>query len=69
MAATGDVDVDELLSKLHLSEAEKDGVVLEKEDREKLPEVKWMAVATLLTVKDFSPASLFSTLRLAWNPA
>lgn len=64
----GDLDVDDLLSMLHLSEAEKDGVVLAKEDRENLPKVKWMAAARLLTSKDFSAASLASTMRSTWNP-
>jgi hypothetical protein len=64
-----DLDVEDLLSKLHLSEAEKDGVVLAKEDQESLPAVKWMAAAKLLTTKDFSAFSLVSTMRFAWNPA
>ena len=61
--------MDELLSKLQLSEEERDGVVLAKADRENLPAVKWMAVAKLLTLKDFSVTSLMSTMRAAWNPA
>ena len=34
-----------------------------------LPKVKWMAAARLLTVKDFSEASLVSTMKSAWNAA
>lgn len=63
------MDVDELLQKLRLSDAERDGVVLAKDDRKRLPPVKWMAAATLLTRKEFSEASLISTMRSAWNPA
>lgn len=40
-----------------------------REDSEKLPSVKWMAAAKLLTTKEFSEASLISTMRAAWNPA
>ena len=68
-ASRVDLEVDELLSKLQLSEEERDGVVLAKVDRENLPAVKWMAVAKLLTSKDFSVTSLMSTMRAAWNPA
>ena len=50
-------------------DAEREGVFLAKEDRVGLPKVKWMAVAKLLTVKDFSEASLSSTMRAAWNTA
>lgn len=32
-----------------------------------LPKVKWVAVATLLTVKQFSEQSLMSTMMEAWN--
>jgi len=46
-----EMEVDELLKMLQLSEEEKDGVVLAKEDRENLPAVKWMAAAKLLTAK------------------
>ncbi|CAD6247109.1 unnamed protein product [Miscanthus lutarioriparius] len=63
------MEVDELLKMLQLSEEEKDGVVLAKEDRENLPAVKWMAAAKLLTAKEFSVTSLVSTMRSAWNPA
>jgi hypothetical protein len=35
-----DVDVEELLKKLQLSDAERAGVVLAKEDRESLPAVR-----------------------------
>lgn len=62
-------DIDELLRKLRLSEAERDGAFLAREDRDRLPQVKWTAVAKLLTTKDFSEASLMSTMRSAWNPA
>ncbi|XP_051220993.1 uncharacterized protein [Lolium perenne] len=62
-------EVDELLKNLKLSEAEREGVFLAKEDRESLPEVKWMAVGRLLTVRGFSEQSLEKTLRAAWNPA
>lgn len=68
-AMKADLSVDELLSMLKLSDAEKDEVVLAKEDRENLPAVKWMAAAKLLTSKEFSTASLFSTMRASWNPA
>ena len=68
-ASKAEMEVDELLKKLQLSEEEKDGVVLAKADRDNLPVVKWMAVAKLLTAKDFSTTSLMSTMRSAWNPA
>lgn len=64
-----DLDVNDLLRKLHLSEAEQDDVVIAQEVREKLPEVKWMAAARLLTTKKFSVTSLETTMRSAWNPA
>ncbi|KAK1610483.1 hypothetical protein QYE76_034156 [Lolium multiflorum] len=57
----------ELLRKLNLSEAEREGVVLGKADQGNLPEVKWMAVAKLLTIKGFSEVSLDKTMRAAWN--
>lgn len=63
------VDVNELLQKLQLSEAEKEGVFLAKEDKEGLPEIKWMAAARLLTTREFSDTSLISTMRSAWNLA
>ncbi|KAM0837413.1 hypothetical protein ACQ4PT_061663 [Festuca glaucescens] len=62
-------EVDELLKNLNLSEAEMDGVVLAKADRGSLLEVKWMAVAELLTVKGFSEQSLEKMMRAAWNAA
>jgi hypothetical protein len=67
-AEDGD-DVEKLLKTLSLSEAEKDGVVLASAERTKLPEVKWLAAARLLTSKNFSEQSLISTMRAAWNPA
>jgi len=63
-----EVDVNTLLQKLQLNDAERDGVVLAKEERENLPKVKWLAVAKLLTVKQFSDQSLSSTMMAAWNP-
>ncbi|CAO2162743.1 unnamed protein product [Urochloa humidicola] len=65
----GEVDVDELLKKLRLSDAEREGVVLAKEERGSLPEVKWMAAAKLLIGKKFSEQSLMSTMWAAWNTA
>ncbi|CAN6249597.1 unnamed protein product [Urochloa humidicola] len=65
----GDVDVHELLQKLRLSEAEREGVVLGKETTGSLPDVKWMAAAKLLTGKNFSEISLKSTMFSAWNTA
>lgn len=64
-----DFDMEKLLQKLNLSEAEKEGVFLAKEERANLPEVKWMVVGKLLTIKDFSNTALFSTMRAAWNSA
>lgn len=49
-----DGEMERLLRMLKLSEAEKEGVVLAKEDRSKLPEVKWLAAARLLTSKQFN---------------
>lgn len=43
--------------------------MLAEVDRAKLPEVKWMAAAKVLTVKQFSEQSLISTMRAAWNTA
>lgn len=63
------VDVDELLKSLNLSAEEHSGVVLLLEEREKLPEVKWMAAAKLLTTKQFSEQSLIATMKAAWNTA
>jgi len=60
------IDVDELLHNLNLSKAEK-GLVLAKEDRGTLLEVKWMAAAKLLMVKEFNEISLMSTMRVAWS--
>ena len=62
-------DLDALLRNLHLTDDEREGVFLAKEEREGLPKVKWMVVAKLLTVKDFSEASLSSTMRATWNTA
>lgn len=63
------LEVDELLNRLQLSEEERDGMVLAKEDWDNLLVVKWMAAAKLLTSKNFSVTLLMSTMRLAWNPA
>ena len=60
-------EVESLLRTLRLSKAETDGVVLANEERNKLPEVKWLAVARLLTSKQISEQSLFSTMRTTWN--
>jgi hypothetical protein len=60
-------NVEDLLRKLKLSDVEKDGVFLDKEDRGNLPEVKWMAVGKLLTRKNFSEESLRRTMLAAWN--
>jgi hypothetical protein len=49
--------VEDLLRKLKLSEGEREGVFLAKEERGSLPEVKWMAAAKLLTGKNFSEES------------
>jgi hypothetical protein len=65
----GESDVDDLLGKLRLSEGEADGVFLAKEDRSKLPEVKWLVAAKLLTVKHFSEQLLIATMRSTWNTA
>jgi hypothetical protein len=46
--------VDELLKNLNVCEAEMDGLLLAKADHGSLREVKWMAMAKLLTVKGFS---------------
>lgn len=54
-------DVESLLRTLHLSKDSK--------DRSNLPEVKWLATVKLLTSKQFSEQSLFSTMRKAWNTA
>jgi len=62
-------DLDALLRNLHLTDDEREGVFLAKEEREGHPKVKWMVVAKLLTVKDFSEASLSSTMRATWNTA
>jgi hypothetical protein len=71
--ATGPFDVrkganmEDLLQKLKLSDVEKDGVFLAKEDRGNLPKVKWMTVGKLLTRKSFSEESLRWTMLAAWN--
>ena len=57
-----EVDVNTLLQKLQLNDADRDGVVLAKEERENLPKVKWLAI------KQFSDQSLSSTMMAAWNP-
>lgn len=61
--------LDDLLQKLKLSDAEREGVFLAKATMEELPKVKWMAAAKLLSVKEYSEASLMSTMRSAWNTA
>ena len=63
----GTVDVQDLLKKLRLSDVEQEGVVLAEVDQAKLPEVKWMAAAKLLMVKEFNEISLMSTMRVAWS--
>jgi hypothetical protein len=60
-----DVGVEELLQKLQLSEVEREGVVLRKEESENLPSIKWMAAMKLLTTRNFSKASLVNTIRSA----
>ena len=65
MADDGNVNTP--LQNLTLREAELDGVVLSAEDRKKLPQVKWMAVAKLLTVKDFSAVAMISAMKAAWS--
>jgi hypothetical protein len=62
-------DVEDLLRKLHMSDVEKEGVFLAKEDRSDLPVVKWMAVGKLLSRKGFSAESLKRTMFAAWNIA
>lgn len=57
-----DVEVEDLLQNLHLSEVEREGVHLTKEDSGSLPVIKWMAAAKLLTVKEFSESSLMNTM-------
>ena len=52
-----------------MNDADRDGVVLAKKERENLPKVKWLAVAKLLTVKQFSDQSLSSTMMATWNLA
>jgi hypothetical protein len=70
--ATGPSDVrkganmEGLLQKLKLSDVEKDGVFLAKEDQGNLPEVKWMTVGKLLTRKRFSEESLRRTMQAGW---
>ncbi|CAN6323855.1 unnamed protein product [Urochloa humidicola] len=64
-----EVDVGELLKKLRLNEAEREGVFLAKGEGETLPAMKWMAAAKLLTVREFSEASLISTMKSAWGLA
>jgi hypothetical protein len=59
--------VEDLLQRLKLSEVEKEGVFLAKEDRGSLSEVKWMAVGKLLTKKSFSEESLRRMMMAAWN--
>jgi hypothetical protein len=61
------VEVEDLLRKLKLSEFEQEGVFLAKEERSKLPKVKWMAVAKVLTSKSFSEESLRRTMAASWN--
>jgi hypothetical protein len=51
-------EVVELLRNLKLSEAERDGVFLAREEKSKLPEVKWTTEARLLTVRGSSEQSL-----------
>jgi hypothetical protein len=63
--AKGGDEVEDLLRKLKLSEIEQEGVFLAKEDRSALPEVKWMAVAKVLTEKGFSDESLRRTMMAA----
>ncbi|KAK1696297.1 hypothetical protein QYE76_012994 [Lolium multiflorum] len=62
-------EVEELRRKLKPSEGEQEGVFLAKEERSTLPDVKWMAVAKVLTSKSFSAESLKQTLFAAWNTA
>jgi hypothetical protein len=68
-SSKGGADVEDLLSKLKLSEEEQAGVFLAKEERSSLPEMKWLAVARVLTAKSFSDESLKRTMMAAWNTA
>lgn len=63
----GEARLDDLLQKLKLSDTEGGGVFLAKVTREEFPKVKWMAAAKLLSQKEYSEASLMSTMRSAWN--
>ena len=67
--AKKEMGLHELLRRMQLNEAEREEVVLAREEKEKLPVVKWMAVAKLLTLTHFSEQSLISTMRAAWNTA
>lgn len=64
-----EVDVGELLKRLRLNEAEREGIVLAKGKGEAPPMMNWMAVVKLLTVREFSEASLTSTMKSAWGLA
>ncbi|KAM0907580.1 hypothetical protein ACQ4PT_016083 [Festuca glaucescens] len=64
-----DVDVQELLRSLNLHEAELNEVVLGRDEIKAWPEVKWLAVAKVLTEKSFSLDSLKKTPHAAWTPA
>ena len=62
-------DMDEMLKKLNLHGEELHDVVLQREEVQKWPEVKWLAAAKVLTIRGFSMQSLKNTMLAAWKPA
>lgn len=60
--------VKKLLDRLNLHEQEGDGVVWEEEIVEPPAVIKWLAIARVHTTRGFSPTTLYSDMRSAWNP-
>ena len=63
------MDPSQLLGRLNLEEDELDDLVWEEEVVEPEEKPKWLALARVLTEKNFSQGALIGDMRGAWSPA
>ena len=63
------MDPSQLLDRLHLEGDELDNLVWEDEVDDPEVKPKWLALAKVLTTKNFSQGALIGDMRGAWNPA
>ncbi|XBI35242.1 hypothetical protein VPH35_120948 [Triticum aestivum] len=62
-----DDDLGDFFDKLDLHEEEFDDVVVEEEAPELLEEIRWVALARVQTMKNFSQSAFYKDMRAAWN--